>query len=413
MMKYLLSLFTIALLTFQINAQICDNNRYINDIFEVVDKETVKFGENEDGLGVNQELFLDIYTPSGDTETMRPLIILAYGGSFVGGERGDMENMCRFYAHKGYVTAALDYRLYNLLQGVPDSSKMMDVVVKAVADMKASVRYMKKTAFDGNMYGIDTTRVYVGGISAGAITALHTANITTDNYDSLTDYIQELINDNGGIDGDTDLPGDSHAFHTSDVHAVINLSGALHRANFIESGAPPIVSAHGNQDGTVPYGWGYAVVFGIEIATLQGSSYVHQQALSVGTHSELYTVDGGGHVEFYGDAVHGPAIDNMVVDFLYRANCNLLDNQNIDVSNEIKVFPVPAYDKVSLQIEGNDIPNHTIELIDVMGRVVSSVQNNTNYIEIERNRLNAGIYYIHIEFDDKDYAPVNKKIIFN
>ena len=51
---------------------------------------------------------VDIYQPTGDTMAARPLIILAHGGSFVGGTRNDdvtVDSLCVHFAKRGYVTA--------------------------------------------------------------------------------------------------------------------------------------------------------------------------------------------------------------------------------------------------------------------------------------------------------------------
>ena len=61
-------------------AQSCTDCRYASYIFDSVETSTVKFGEGENADGDLQELFMDIYTPYGDTASNRPLIIFAFGG---------------------------------------------------------------------------------------------------------------------------------------------------------------------------------------------------------------------------------------------------------------------------------------------------------------------------------------------
>ena len=60
---------------------------------------------------------MDIYTPDGDTEINRPLILFIHGGSFYGGDKSsvDCQDFCKEFAKKGYVTASVNYRLVSLI----------------------------------------------------------------------------------------------------------------------------------------------------------------------------------------------------------------------------------------------------------------------------------------------------------
>lgn len=390
-------------------AQGCDDFRYLNDIATTVSMETVQFGQNINGAGSSQDLLMDIYTPDGDTETARPAIIYAFGGSFVGGNRGQVAGFCERYARRGYVTVAIDYRLYNVfVQGIPDSLGMIEEVVMAVADMKAAVRFIRNSANNGNPYGINGDKIYVGGFSAGALTAAHTAYINE--LSDVPDYLEAIMIDNGGVNGDTDLPGNSLLDVSSDVQAVINHSGALHRAYFMETGDVPIVSAHGDEDDTVPYGYDYA----LGIVTVQGSSYIHARALEVGITSELYTVEGGGHIDPYQQEPHATNIDNMVKTFLHNnVTCNVLSNEDLeDVSASINVYPNPAVDKATIATEGS-LGAYDLDIVDQLGRTISSISNITdNAYALDRGDLATGIYYIQIQFHNEDFAPVNKRVVF-
>ncbi len=399
----------------QLHAQGCDGFRYLNDIADEVDVETVQFGQNINGAGATQDLLMDIYTPSGDTETSRPVIIYAFGGSFIGGSRSDgfVVDFCERYARRGYVTVGIDYRLYDLFaQGFPDSLDMIEVVIQAVSDMKGAVRYMRKSADNDNPYGINPDKIYVGGISAGAITAAHTAYVNE--VDDVPTYVADIIATNGGIDGDTDLPGDSHLSYSSEVQAVINMSGALHRVSFMEAGDAPIVSSHGDQDGTVPYGFDFANVAGFPIATVQGSSMVHAQAVALGIPSELYTVEGGGHTGFYGQAPHEENIESMIVNFIYNnVTCSSVSTQDLeDVSGAVNIYPNPARDVATIAIDGS-LGSYDIMMTNQLGKTIRSAsQVNDTVYTIPRLGLASGVYHIHIKFEHDDYAPVIKKVVF-
>lgn len=394
-------------------AQGCDGFRYLNDIATSVSMETVQFGQNTNGAGETQDLYMDIYTPDGDSETSRPAILYAFGGSFIGGNRSQVSDFCERYAKKGYVTVAIDYRLYDILsQGFPDSLDMIEEVVMAVADMKAAVRYMRNSANTGNPYGIDGDKIYAGGISAGALVGAHAAYINE--LSDVPDYLATLLTENGGIEGDTDLPGNSLMGVSAEIQAVINQSGALHRASFMEAGDAPIVSSHGDEDDVVPYGYGFAAVAGFDIATVQGSSYMHARALEVGIPTEFYSVDGGGHVEFYGQEPHATNIENMVKTFLHdEVTCSVVSNENLeDVSASVSVYPNPVEDKAIIAIDGS-LGAYNLNIVDQLGRTVRSISNiSDNAYALEREDLITGIYYVQLQFHNENLAPANKKVVF-
>lgn len=416
-MKYILHIllaFVFTIYAVRISAQGCDEFRYLNDIASTVSTTTVQFGQNITGTEQTQNLYMDIYTPDGDAETMRPVIIYAFGGSFIGGSRSDgfVTDFCNRYAKRGYVTVGIDYRLYDpIQQGIPDSLGMIDEVIKAVADMKAAVRYMRKSVDEGNTYGIDPNKIYVSGISAGAIAAAHTAYIN--DIEDVPDYIVDILNENGGVDGDTDLPGDSHMGYSSEVHALVNMSGALHRASFMNVGDPPLVSIHGNQDDIVPYGFDFATVFNIPIATVQGSSYMHARAQEVGISSQLYTITEEGHTGFYYDEPYFTDYENMIINFLHDVTCTSVNNENLeDVSTSVNIYPNPAEETAVVAIAAS-LGGYDLVVVDHLGKTVSIINNinEANFL-FSKGHLASGIYYLQLHFEDEKLAPVNKRVVF-
>lgn len=127
-------------------------------------------------------LKMDIYQPVGDTMSARPIIILAHGGSFIGGDRasdGTVDSLCARFAHRGYVTASIDYRLSDALSMISsDSTMAIDEVIKAISYGKAAVRYFRQDRATTNTYKIDTNKIYVGGNSAGAVLYMHVGYLT-------------------------------------------------------------------------------------------------------------------------------------------------------------------------------------------------------------------------------------------
>ena len=164
--KKLLSLILLSISIF--NYGQC-NGRYQTEIFNTVSVSTVNYSD------VYNDFFhkMDIYTPDGDTVTNRPVILYMHGGAFYAGEKGSVDcvDFCTSYAKKGYVAIAMSYR-----QGWNPTSPSQSVrtatilqaAYRGIQDAKAMVRYMRKTvAEDGNAYGIDDTKIVLGGQGTG------------------------------------------------------------------------------------------------------------------------------------------------------------------------------------------------------------------------------------------------------
>ena len=168
-MKHFL-LYTISLFIFT-NTQAQCYGRYQQEIFDQVSITTVTYSDVYD-------LDMDIYQPIGDVEANRPMLILAHGGSFVGGTRTNatVVSLAETFAKRGYVVASISYRLMKLSDFLTRSATF-NGVAEALSDGKAAVRYFRKTVEEGNVYRIDSNQIYFGGNSAGGVIALHTTFI--------------------------------------------------------------------------------------------------------------------------------------------------------------------------------------------------------------------------------------------
>ena len=273
-------------------SQDCVDNRYLEEIFEVEVETWVEFGENYNdlwGAPSMQQLYMDVYQPVGDEIENRPLAIFLFGGAYMFGNRTsvDIVALCEGYAKRGYVTAAIDYRLTPSLVFDNSESNVYTAVVKSVHDLKSAVRFFRKDSATNNEYRIDPNRIYAGGTSAGSISGIHTAYL--DENDDVPDVINSIVNELGGIEGESGNPG-----YNSEIHGVINLCGGIGDATWIEENDPPIVSLHGTNDDIVPFGEGINIL-GV---TSYGSSIIHNRMLELGNDSELFTDEGGGHCDF-------------------------------------------------------------------------------------------------------------------
>ncbi len=246
-----------------------------------------------------QELFMDIYEPKGDTMSQRPVMIFAFGGGFIQGDRFEkhVTRTCEQFAKAGYVAVAIDYRIgIDIVGGLSNpSGEGMRVFFRAVQDMRAATQYMYYSADQlGNPYRIDTNAIFVGGASAGAITAL-----MMEYGDKLSEF-DDLANPSeiaslGGFD--TSSANGPHGSYGYKSIGVVNIAGALPNVDWIEPGDVPVLSAHGDEDDTVPYKDEASLnsllqLVGIE---LEGSFLVDQEAEAEGVCSYLYTMVGEDH----------------------------------------------------------------------------------------------------------------------
>lgn len=386
--KNLLILFLLFISIDKIQAQCGD--RYTEKIFTSVTKTQVTYGSNTTIGGVNKTLIMDVYEPTGDTFAMRPVIVLAHGGSFIGGDRtsADMVYLCTEFAKRGYVCASIEYRLFDVL-AVPDSVLMFNEVVKAIGDMKAAVRYFRKDFNSTNTFRADTSQIFVGGTSAGAIIAVNMAYM--DSPSEVPPYLQTIIANNGGIEGTS-----GNAGYSSKAKAVINICGAVGKRSWIDAADEPIVSFHGTADDVVPFGHGWAMVGSFQVAEVDGSSIIHQACDSLGIHNFFRVHLGAGHVPFSTSGAVGQAymdtteqdIENFIAPLTV---CNPGSVGISDVNNEISfnTYPNPAHTMIYLNVE--NLKSYSIQ--DAIGRVVLvGVENN-----IDISALKDGFYTIKVE----------------
>ncbi len=390
------------------NALGCNGIRYSADIFTDTTSTTVRYGANNVGA-TTQPLFMDVVQPKNDTLSRRPLIIWAYGGGFIAGARKDMLAFCDLYSKKGYVTATIDYRLYSFLNGYPDSIKITNTIMQAVQDMKASIRYFKKTVKeDGNPYRIDTSNIIVGGVSAGAITAMLTAEM--DSTDPIPTWMRTIITAQGGFEGNSGTP-----LYTSTVKGAISMSGGLYRKEWLDKDDLPFAAYHGTADNTVAYGYGLNVYgfYG------DGDGSLAPRAVELGIPAVLVTVQGGGHDNIYPTSpTNIPASfvvwQSKMTDFMQRLVCGVkpLSIENVD-NKEVKVYPNPSNEEMRVEIDKNtEGASFNLSVWDALGRQVFAVKNQTNNaLVLHKKDIGTGLFFVRLDFENNP-TPILKKIVF-
>lgn len=415
MKKIILSALTALLLGFTAAfAQTdCGGGRYSQEIFSGFDlTSNITYGSNINLQGNTQSLELDIYQPTGDTEPLRPLIVWEHGGSFLGGDKagGDITSLVHPLTRMGFVNASCEYRLG--MNGIPfpgpDSADASEAVWRAVADMKAAVRFFYKDVIDnGNQYRIDTNRIYIAGVSAGAVSAIHYAYLN--DIAEMPSYIDTTKPGlGGGIEGASGNQG-----YSSTIHGVINVCGMIADTAWIHAGDVPIVSLHGTDDGIVPYGTAVINVAGIyQIFEVDGSSSIHDRMAQEGVENCLYTHNGADHTPHISSQAYLDTTLNVITNFMSQLVCGVQPQCGFILANEAPVptgdiafYPNPAATQAQLRVPAEWQAAWSYEMYDALGRMVrKEAVSGAETVRIDRAGLRAGMYLLRAESEFGEQA---------
>ena len=289
------------------------------------------------------ELDMDIYLPKNDTLDKRPLLMLIHGGAFFIGDKATVpyQKWCTHFASLGYVCASINYRM-----GFRPSSKAIQrAAYQATQDAHAAMRYLMAKK---DIYRIDPENLFVGGASAGSITAINLAYMRNENRPEVT-YSSFMTEDLGDIENS----GNDYS-EDFKIKAIANMWGSVFDLEILENSNASIISFHGDEDDVLPYRFGYPFsalgefqkVFFDE---MYGSYYIDQKAKELGIRSELHTFYGEGHT------LHLDENRNL------NDNFYTIQNEMVDFFYE-ELNPYPVY----IVQDNNDIQFFTIDTTDVV-----------------------------------------------
>ena len=375
--------------------------RYQDSIFASYTIKTVTYSDTFGQL-------MDIYRPVGDTATHRPTVLLAHGGSFYSGDRTNdypITALCADLAHKGYVTVSIDYRLIDNFIELTNADSTIIEVLQAVSDGKAAIRYLYEYA---DSFGIDTSNIFIGGNSAGAVLAMQYAYI--DSISELSANFQSLLPSIGGtLDGNSGNPG-----YPSNIKGVVSLAGGLNQVNWMGYCSKPIVMAQGTADNIVPYTCGNPEAGAVPV-TLCGLGSLAPNIVANTPYYDTMTFAGAGHVPWESGGVDFYMVDTLITGFLYKAintsstaPCAVPSGiQNINTAS-ITLYPNPASSEINIQ-SSDFIKNVT--LTDETGRTVLQTSGlNTLSYQMNTSGVTAGIYFVRIN-DIAGQSPIVKKVV--
>ncbi|MDX2172683.1 MAG: carboxylesterase family protein [Bacteroidota bacterium] len=393
-----------------------------------------------------------VYSPQGDLNTCRPLILWAHGGGFTGGSYLEQKttDMMQQLARKGYVAVAMRYRLSS-----PTTSTTLqyqEAMIKGVQDMIAAIRFIRANA---NAFGIDTSQIFIGGSSAGAIIANHTA------FMDLSEAFATALANQGGSYNVTTLPTNTNVPYN--VAGCVTQAGAIWDLTFLNNETTPWGAVHNTTDPTVAYntGGGSQQIFtqlqsqnvksflkttyspGLHtpfpatptapyVDTFNLASYnqlyamlKHQGSASVTVNSNTLTaIPAGQNYQWYLNNTAIPSATNVVYTatvsgnyFVQVKNCATCFSSSqsvsvtivttgikkMDLQNQILVYPSPCKDK----IEFKNVKNiKSIEIVSICGkRIYSNTNINDNYT-VNTSLWEEGLYFAEIINEDNSRVIV-------
>ena len=320
MKKQLLKGLAIIATLFAVNASA--QTRYIDQVFPGVTKTSNIMYDSNAAVNVlygqvpgipalfSNKLKCDVYEPTGDVQTKRPLIILAHTGSYLPalvnkqttGNKNDSSivQIATQLALRGYVVAAIDYRSgWNptTTNQSAATEQLLKATYRGLQDVRNAVRFFRANA---NTYKIDTAKIVAGGQGTGGyITyALATVNTRADiesnikflRGDATPMVSMDTLGDWTGLAGWAPMNYGADAAVNSNVSMVFNWGGAMGDTAWMKANSLPIVSMQCTKDPFAPYRTGNVIVptTGITvIPNASGAAHVIPKANKMGINNKL------------------------------------------------------------------------------------------------------------------------------
>src|SRR5690606_38582778 len=140
----------------------------------------------------------------------------------------------------------------------------------------------------------------------------------------------------------------------SKIKVLVNLAGGILSPDWIDNTTNiPVVSCHGDADGTIPIDCG-RVLNGTSNIAICGSQAMEVKLSEQGIANELHVWSNGGHSPWSGNSNDLAKADSIVRDFLYPyAACGLEPSgvKTIDNNHLVSVYPNPAQNVINIAVE--------------------------------------------------------------
>lgn len=388
----------------------CNSNRFgadsVIDSINIRVRTDIPFDTVLDWQGNKDTLKLDLYHYKNDLDTMnkRPLILFLYGGAFLTGDKSTVKPICQELAERGYVVAAINYRL-GWSCATDGAYSRIKAVYRAIQDANSALRFLADRA---GTYRIDTSWVFVGGQSAGSGTVLNLNYIKQAEFNNVYPTIKDTL-------GLLNEAGNPLA-----IKAIFNNWGGVDKQFFDNADIKPMISFHGLNDTVVPIGTDTDennCYFPQPL--VMGSGSLHEAIWSK-TCTQLFVTNGGHGIyqdnpgkkyrvsmasAFFKGLFCGSCASKCVY-YKVDTPCNIIQWPGLVARFGAKVeepqfslYPNPASDQLTIggMTPGNDF---RLEVRDLSGRLLlSSAQAGP----VDVRTLSPGAYLVWIRNEHKYY----------
>lgn len=348
----------------------------------------LNFPYNNESNTTEANLVMDLYQPEGDDLTQRPAIVFAHSGGFLNGNRNhdDMVAFCDSLARKGYVTATIDYRKsFYVLEDV--TLHGVRAVYRGIQDGRSAIRYLRANA---KTYGIDPTKVYMAGSSAGSFIALHAAYMNEPEerpietqFSEYTDIIFPFFHDAPDM-GPVDVG--LHLEQNGQPDAIIGLWGALQNTALITiQDSTPALLVHGTGDETVPFLMDHPFGFN-QFPQVEGSGLIAPALDALNIENETYFEPDAPH-EFHGtNNGNWPENPNEFWDIILDRSYSFLWKQHKPIAN------FTAVNETSLTLDFEDESQGAVSWLWNFGDGNTSTEQNPSHQYAEEGDYEITLY---------------------
>ncbi len=346
----------------------------------------------------------DIAYPNPDVDPLekRPVIILAHGGGFWGGEKESLEYQLNALSQSGYVAISLNYR--KGWDGSPDDcsgdpASLSEAIYRAMQDVHACLRYI---AANADTYGIDTAMMFVGGESAGVYAIMNSIFMTEEEWSiNHPTHLAEL----GPLKTSTNLLTNNFT-----VKGFISMWGGMYDTAYIDfNEMRPLISFYGISDDVIPptsgpikFCEGFEMVYGAEALQDKFNNNNICNALNKNLMA--------GHEAYLPDYT-APAIACFVKSIMCNEcstselNYEIAECSDIVASSvydletaSISIAPNPASTYISINLGDLGMNQLNLQFMDITGKLVAPgyIISGEN-ISVNVNTLAPGMYAIIAE----------------
>ena len=246
----------------------------------------VVYGSNKDWQGNTTQLDMDIYFPAGMVAGKNILWLCKSMQVVLRRQKEGIATQCQVLADSGFIAVTINYRLgWNHGTNCSgDTASLRLATYRAFQDANAALRFLVSKADE---YSIDTSWIFVGGISAGAVTALNISYLTDEIMQEIS---PETVAQLGGLHNASNT-----LTNTYTIKGISSIAGALSDSTLISRTANfPTIFFQGDADEVIPVNIG-TYLYCPNYNELFGSLCLYRRLTANGQLAVAHILHGSGH----------------------------------------------------------------------------------------------------------------------